>query len=266
MSSITKSSSRPCLYKTAVALSNMGVTLFERQRYSDAILIFREASSLVRTVFRPTAALPTESDLQTIIRHATNCLIQSYENDDDPGPPKKKQRTFRLKSLSDCLSTTSEILHAVHEFDATLVRIEDPTEVGGLAVRCAQAAAVLYNCGTACHALPQLLGDIVAEDRLLCYDEAWRCFRGAYRVLRPLLLPVVALQTLRSELIGYEIHVSRTLHLAVLLLPSLVQLCDPLGWPHEIHRYAGDFESVCHTIRRLQFVPFWEYHATAPVA
>jgi hypothetical protein len=252
------------VYKTAVALSNMGITLFERQKYSDAIIIFREASSLIRTVLHPTATLPTENELQTIIRNATNCLIQSYDN--DQGPPKKKKRTFRVRSLSDCLSSTSEILHAVHEFDATLVRMEDPTEVGGLAVRRAQAAAILYNCGTACHCLPQLLGDSAAEDCLIFYDQAWECFRGAYQVLRPLLQPVIASQTQRSELIGHEIHVSRALHLAVLLLPSLVQLCDQLGWAHEICRYGLDFESVCRTIRRLQFIPFWEYHATAPVA
>lgn len=242
----------------------MGVTLFERQRYVDAILLFRQASSLIRIVLHPTTTLPTEKHLQEILSRSTHCLMQSQES---PPAKKKKRRNFRCQVLSDNFSTTVEFLDAVHTFDAVLVRMEDPSESEGTnpAVRRTQAAAILFNCGTACQSLP-FLSCVTdePEDHLLFFGEAWDSWARAYQVLRPLWQSTRSVP--RAELVGHELHVSRTLHLAVLLLPSLVQLGPRLGWTREIRQCAGDFCTVCHTIRRLQCLPFWEYQATAPMA
>jgi hypothetical protein len=284
------------LYRTAIALSNMGVTLLERKCYLEAVETLRDALLLIRAVVNPvnedgttviaantvaTIPVPTDTDIQFMIQRATNYLMyghpfrQPHTCTSPPvvdKVPSIKSKKFRLKVLSDCRSSTLDILQAANDFDASLVRIEDTMNqdedcCSDYVVQ-TTASTILLNYGTACRCLQLVSGNWVGDATsrniyFLC--EALDFLRVSYKILIRLVEPVLSSRS-RDQLRLNEIEVSRTLNLSVLLLQTLVNICYQLDLRDEISMYLRDYKCVCHTITRLQHPQFWHYNVTAAMA
>jgi hypothetical protein len=151
-----------CKYRVAIALSNMGVTLLERNRYSDGIASIRDALFVVHAVpCTPSSELgqvTSDYDIKNMLLRATNCLISSNE----AILPSQGKVPLHLTILSDTQNSTVDVLNAVNQADAYLVRIDDtinPTEsYGSVPAMHSIIVAMTLNYSTACQCLQLVFG------------------------------------------------------------------------------------------------------------
>jgi hypothetical protein len=265
-------------YQAAVALSNMGITLIERQLYPDAVVTIRNALFIIRAYADPeresnenkSNALPTEWDIQYMINRATNCLLYHSVSKVDSQKPNK----IKLTTVSDCQSSILVILRAVNEAEAFVVRIDDtvnPIEDYSSAYQIhSKACAILLNYGTACQCLHHMQRSISKrnsniENNKEILHEAMVFLKISHRILIRQTEPIMQ-QFHCKQLIGTEMEVTRTLTLTMLVLRTIVNLCSKLGETQNAFSYQYDFDNVYKTISTLQYAQFWQYKQTAPSA
>jgi hypothetical protein len=262
-------------YQAAVALSNMGVTLIERQSYADAVITIRDALFLIRAFADPeryaNEVLPTDEDIQYMLHRATNCLMYHSIPDINSANP-----TFvSLKILSDYQSSVLDIFSAVNEADMYLVRIDDtinPIEDYASAFTIhSKASAVLLNYGTACQCLYAAQRDAIKSSSnyqggdFEILEEAMLFLKISYRILIRQMEPIVRLLDDKNLMVA-EMEVTRTLNLTALVLQTLINVCCKLGQIDELLSFRHEFDSVCTTITKIRGVHFWRYNETAPSA
>ena len=262
-------------YQAAVALSNMGVTLIERQSYADGVITIRDALFLIRAYADPerytNEALPTEEDIQYMIHRATNCLLYNSI----PSSISTNTTSINLKILSDHQSGFLDIFKAVNEADMYLVRIDDtinPLEDYATAFTVhSKASAVLLNYGTACQCLHSAQRDAInRSSNYQCSDvdileEALLFLKISYRILMRQMGPIMrSLDDKQSFVV--EMEVTRTLNLTALVLQTLINVCYKLGHVDELLSLRYEFDSVCTTITKIQGEQLWRYNETAPSA
>jgi hypothetical protein len=249
----------------------MGVTLLERNRYSDALVTIRDALFLVHAVSGSTyteiVQVTTDSDIKDMLLRATNCLISSNEAISSP----QGKVSLRLTILSDSRSSSLDVLNAVNQADAYLVRIDDtinPTEsYGSLHAMHSIVSAMILNYSTACQCLQLVYGgrsSTKGPDADFMY-EALSFLRMSYGILTRQVQPELWLSN-RKHFIANELAVSRTLNLSTLVLQSLMNVCYQLGFTYELFAYESDFDCIYRIITRLNYIQFWRYNETAPMA
>lgn len=263
-------------YQAAVALSNMGVTLIERQSYADAVITIRDALFLIRAFADPgrhaNEALPTDEDIQYMIHRATNCLL--YQSVTDISSTRESR--IKLKILSDRQSSVFDIFSAVNEVDMYLVRIDDtinPIEDYATAFTLhSKASAVLLNYGTACQCLHLAQRDAMnnnGEDggNVEILEEAMQFLKISYRILMRQMEPIMrCVNCDNRNLFAVEIEVTLTLNLTALVLQTLINVSFKLGQIDELLSFRCEFDSVCNTITKVRGAPFCRYNETAPSA
>jgi hypothetical protein len=266
-------------YQAAVALSNMGVTLIERQLYADAVITIRDALFIIRAHADPEResdikknnALPTDLDIQCMINRATNCLLyHSLSNFDT-----SKSNSIKLTIVSDCQGNIQDILSAVNEAEAYVVRIDDtinPVEDFSSAyIIHSKACAILLNYGTACQCLYHVQRGIMKSSSdndagsLDILHEAMAFLKISHRILIRQTEPIMR-HFYHKQLAVKEMEANRTLTLTVLVLHALVNVCSKLGEMDNVWSYRNDFDSVCKVIASLQYAQYWKYNQTAPSA
>jgi hypothetical protein len=276
------------LYRSAVALSNMGVTLLERQCYAEAVVTLKDAVNLIRAVVVPTVNNggnngSTKFNVQWMIHRATNFLIYTSSQSkmdvvstsiaSTPRDSCVSTGKFQVKILSDTQSSKSDILQALHEYYAILVRLEDVTnpveECISTYMVHTKASAILSNYGMACRCLHfvsvENLGNSIHKLDVLL--EAMHYLKMSYRILTHLVEPVVRCgNRSRHLLLHAEMDVSWTLNLSVLVLQTLVNMSHQLDRHEDIFLYTTDFVSISQTILQLRFTERWNYTETAAMA
>ena len=267
-------STRP--YQAAVALSNMGVTLIERQSYADAVITIRDALFLIRAFADPerhtNESLPTYEDIQYMIHRATNCLLYNSIPDIDAA----STSCLKLKILSDHQSSVLDIFSAVNDADMYLVRIDDtinPIEDYASAFTIhSKASAILLNYGTACQCLHlakrgAINGSSNTGERgdIEILEEAMLFLKISYRILIRQMEPIIRFQDNKNLMIA-EMEVTRTLNLTALVLQTLINVCNKLGQIDELRSFRYEFDSVCTTITKIRAAHLWRYNETAPSA
>lgn len=270
----TQSSSiRP--YQAAVALSNMGVTLIERQSYADAVITIRDALFLIRAYADPerftNEALPTDEDIQYMIHRATNCLL--YHSIPDINSTNTTR--INLKILSDYQSSVLDIFSAVNEADMYLVRIDDTInsieDYASAFTIHSKASVVLLNYGTACQCLHVAQRNAInrssnyygGDAEIL--EEAMLFLKISYRILLRQMDPIQRLLD-DNNLKVVEMEVTRTLNLTALVLQTLINVCCKLGQIDELLSFRHEFDSVCTIITKIRGTHTWRYNETAPSA
>lgn len=263
-------------YQAAVALSNMGVTLIERQSYADAVITIRDSLFLIRAFADPerytNEALPTDDDLRYMIHRATNCLLYHGISDTNS----TRTTNLKLKIISDHQSSVLDIFSAVNEADMFLVRIDDtinPIEDYASAFTIhSKASAILLNYGTACQCLHlsqrgAINGSNNAAERgdVEILEEAMLFLKISYRILFRQMEPIMRFLDSKNMIVA-EMEVSRTLNLTALVLQTLINVCYKLGQVDELHSFRYEFDSICTTITKIRGAPLWRYNETAPSA
>lgn len=264
-------------YQAAVALSNMGVTLIERQSYADAVITIRDALFLIRAFADPerctNEALPTDEDIQYMIHRATNCLLYHSIPDYDC----TSMTYLNLKILSDHQSSVLDIFSAVNEADMYLVRIDDtinPIEDYASAFTIhSKASAILLNYGTACQCLHLAqrgtingsTSNATEGGDVEILKEAMLFLKISYRILLRQMEPIMRFLDSKNMIVA-EMEVTRTLNLTALVLQTLINVCYKLGQIDELRSFRYEFDSVCTTIAKVRGAHLWRYNETAPSA
>jgi hypothetical protein len=265
-------------YQAAVALSNMGVTMVERQMYNDAVITIRDALYIIRAFADPerdidvekTNALPTNDDIQYMIQRATNCLV----TDRLISGESSTHRNVKIKTLSDQYGSILDTFRAVNEANLFLVRISDTfDDIEDFSTSYDihyKASAILLNYGTACQCLhygyrnngngSNMAGTISLLQESLLF------LKISHRILTRQIEQTGLLDCVPQIKPSLEWEAMRTLNLTALVLQSLINICHVVGESDELCFYRYKFDSVCQAVARAQRAQWWNFNETAPSA
>jgi hypothetical protein len=232
----------------AVALSNTGVTLLERHSYHDAIATLRDALCLIRAAGDEKLPLK-EDDIQSALRRASYCLARSFPIDE-----RKRSVALKLKVLSDYQTRPIDVLRDIQEAENIAIRIDDCRYDDSVNSMQSETSIMIFNYVTACRCL-QSAGQKPIGTTL---NEAYTFLYKAYAILSRQFMS--ALQH------ADEIEISRMLILAMLVLHSLMKLCDQLEMTVQYSNFRVKFDSISETISRVNSTTCWGYSHIAPAA
>jgi hypothetical protein len=238
-------------YKAAIALSNTGVGLLERNRFSDAMATLKGALDLMRSAFpqndqecQQVSQSKKEAEIYHLLNQASQRLARPLSAEE-----KRKallELPFSLTVLPDDQSPKA-VLHTISEIasshDAFAIRIDDSKTCDDSKFLDVDSAIILMNYGTAsrCHAATIS----PACPRLL--HGSFRYFHLAFGVISH--QPALVIN--ESD----DIEAIRLLLVLTLVMQNLMQLSWQMKKPHQAQSYH---HKLCHlrvALLRLEKIP-----------
>lgn len=223
-------------YRAAIALSNIGVGLMERNRFADAMATMKGALEVVRSAFPSNdhecpqdQQSQDEEEMQHRLKEATLRLARPLSLEEKVA----QAMSFRLTVLSDDRSPDI-VRHAAHNIasthDAVAIRIDDSKSCDDALSLDVDAAIILLNYGIAC----RLHADTVSPKCPKRLRQSFRLFNLAFIVLS---------RRQASEVTQLDdIEAIRLLLIAMIVLQNLMQLSLRLQKPKQAQSF---YDKLC---------------------
>jgi hypothetical protein len=234
------------MYQASVALNGTGVSLLERHRYHDALLVFKDALDLIRAAQEENlccskkSVLQREADISRHLRKASQRLEKSNFQTHESFP------ITNIIVLSDNLSPKLTLQIAKDLFNsvsAFALRIDDCKSADDVFSMELESATILYNFATA----------------YLCYlktvprSEA-RLFQGPYRFFHLALGVISRKSTFVVEEVD-DMEAMRMMVVSILVVKSLMHLSSRLRMMNDAEGYHDKLCYLRTALLRLEQTP-----------